>query len=213
LWREERSVVAHEIVTAAREMLDEPTLAVPVTRNGPTDVLVCAHGSRDVCCGAAGTRLANEVAARPDVRVWRTSHLGGHRFAPTALMLPSGDAWAHLDGPSLEHILDRGELGAVLPRYRGNAWLGSPAAQVLDRIAFAEEGWDWTEAERTPASTPLGADKWLTELKFKRPDGTCGQYEGVAVARRNLSIPACRSLGAPTAHTDLEIESWRFGEG
>ena len=49
----------------------------------------------DRCCGSLGTALAQELLADPlqlgdDVRVWRTSHTGGHRFAPTALVLPQG---------------------------------------------------------------------------------------------------------------------------
>src|SRR5690606_16306501 len=61
-------------------------------------VLVCTHGRRDACCGALGTRLSTALPGLgPEVRVWRTSHTGGHRFAPTALVLPEGTAWAYLD--------------------------------------------------------------------------------------------------------------------
>ncbi|MEL7208211.1 MAG: sucrase ferredoxin, partial [Actinomycetota bacterium] len=49
------------------------------------DLLVCTHGTRDRCCGKRGTNLFRALIDRvpPDTRVWRTSHTGGHRFAPT----------------------------------------------------------------------------------------------------------------------------------
>jgi hypothetical protein len=71
-------------------------------------VLVCTHGRRDACCGTLGTRLASalpELGA--GVRVWRTSHTGGHRFAPTALLLAEGTMWAYLDIDRLVGVSER----------------------------------------------------------------------------------------------------------
>src|SRR5690606_19672644 len=73
----------------------------------PTDrhVLVCTHGRRDACCGTLGTRVSLALPGLGGgVRVWRTSHTGGHRFAPTALLLPEGTAWAYLDPERLTAI-------------------------------------------------------------------------------------------------------------
>lgn len=53
-------------------------------------VLVCTHGSRDQCCGVlGGAAFAGLRKILPDA-VWQVSHLGGHRFAPTALCFPFG---------------------------------------------------------------------------------------------------------------------------
>ena len=53
-------------------------------------VLVCTHGSRDKCCGVlGGVVFASMRKILPDA-VWQVSHLGGHRFAPTALCFPFG---------------------------------------------------------------------------------------------------------------------------
>ena len=65
------------------------------------DVLVCGHGSRDRCCGSRDALALTALAQGHPVR--RTSHLGGHRFAPTALLLPEGTAWGSLD----DALLDR----------------------------------------------------------------------------------------------------------
>ena len=53
-------------------------------RGRVTDVLVCTHGTRDTCCGSLGTRLWRDLDAG-GATVRRTSHTGGHRFAPTAV--------------------------------------------------------------------------------------------------------------------------------
>lgn len=114
----------------------------------PAELLVCSHGARDRCCGGSGTRLSVEVrAALPEFRVRRTSHLGGHRYAPTALSLPDGRMWAHLDADALAGIVRR-EMPAPEARefYRGNAAL-DPWAQVVEGAVLAEQGWSAVEFE------------------------------------------------------------------
>ncbi|KNE55712.1 hypothetical protein AMAG_01591 [Allomyces macrogynus ATCC 38327] len=63
-------------------------------------VLICAHKKRDSRCGESGPILIREfhrVIDRdfPDlhdqVAVYGTSHIGGHKFAGTLIMYPSGD--------------------------------------------------------------------------------------------------------------------------
>ena len=60
-------------------------------------LLVCAHEQRDPCCGLDGQALLDALAG-PDV--FACSHLGGHRFAPTAMVLPTGYVYGHLDASS-----------------------------------------------------------------------------------------------------------------
>jgi len=52
--------------------------------------LVCANGRRDACCAAYGRDAAADLLRRHPGRVWETSHLGGHRFAPVIARLPDG---------------------------------------------------------------------------------------------------------------------------
>ena len=118
--RTELLVAPSEVVSAALAILEEPASSDEVT-----DVLVCTHGRRDRCCGSLGTALAQELLSVPapfgeGVRVWRTSHTGGHRFAATAIVLPEGTAWAFCDRLALERVVRRaGSLEDLLARYRG----------------------------------------------------------------------------------------------
>lgn len=100
-------------------------------------LLVCANGRRDRCCGHAGGRLADELwAGRADAgRVLTSTHLGGHRFAPTALLLPWGVLHGRLDLPAAHAILDEARAGRTpAATLRGSSTLAAPA-QVAEAHA------------------------------------------------------------------------------
>ena len=126
---------------------------------GPTrEILVCTHGNRDACCGSYGVPIYNSLRRRAEgeplgdgtrVRVWRTSHTGGHRFAPTLIDLPDGRYWAFVDDELAAGILRRsGDLSSMTDRYRGWAALASPAKQSAERAAFTRVGWSWVTAKK-----------------------------------------------------------------
>jgi hypothetical protein len=126
----------------------------------PPEVLVCAHGRRDACCGRWGTLLHIELAARwTGVRVWRCSHTGGHRFAPTAITLPDGRAWAYVDAPLLDGIVHRsGDVHELAAHDRGTSSL-DPWAQVVERAVFEQHGWTWLDRDAVEARTEVHHDR------------------------------------------------------
>ena len=100
-------------------------------------VLVCTNGARDACCARAGRPAAALLHQRLTPRrtglfargpvgadVWEASHLGGHRFAPTAVVLPQGIVLGGL-GPDPDPLADAVEgvlVGrTVLDGYRGRS--------------------------------------------------------------------------------------------
>ncbi|MGJ3509574.1 sucrase ferredoxin [Enemella sp. A6] len=60
-------------------------------------LLVCTNGKRDLCCALRGRPVALAAAEQRPGMVWETNHTGGHRFAPTGVMLPWGLTLARLD--------------------------------------------------------------------------------------------------------------------
>lgn len=151
-----------EVQDAAAALLTGSSPVALSVSEAPPEVLICSHGSRDRCCGGAGTRLAVEARAALDatVRVRRTSHLGGHRFAPTAVTLPDGRCWSHLDAPTLVAIVERrAEPSAVRRNYRGNVGFDGPA-QVAEALVLTACGWCddislTATAEQTEAGTAV----------------------------------------------------------
>ncbi|GAA4477973.1 sucrase ferredoxin [Rhodococcus olei] len=129
-------------VTSAADLLDLPLTAAatapefgePVT--GPV-ALVCAHGKRDQCCAVLGRPVAAELSAGFPDAVWECSHTGGHRFAPSMILLPTGYTYGRLDAAASAEAVTAAAHGQVyLPGLRGRScW--SPAGQVAE-IAVRE---------------------------------------------------------------------------
>ncbi len=172
------------------------------------DVLVCGHGARDRCCGSLGTMLHAGGQARvphagaqagAGVHLRRTSHLGGHRFAPTALILPSGTAWAWLTDALLGAILDRRVPPAALAgHYRGSLAMPHPAVQVVEGAVFAAVGWGWLDHGRRGAVVSQEADRWTVRI-----DSTAGTWHGVVERTGSAPQPVCgQPLAAATKSDD-----------
>lgn len=139
----------------------QPIYDGPMT--GPA-VLVCTQGSHDVCCGSDGARLAmaceNLVlpSELPPLRVFRVSHTGGHRFAPTAMTLPDGRMWAYLGTDMIVDILTGTGDAAHLAQYCRGWWGADPGqAQVAERAVFAKVGFALDRMTRTITETSAGS--------------------------------------------------------
>ena len=186
--RAELVVEPEEVSAAALAVLDEQT-----RRDEVVDVLVCTHGRRDRCCGSLGTVLAQELSLDvgglgDGVRVWRTSHTGGHRFAPTAVVLPQGTAWAFCDPAALGQIVrQEGHPDDVLARYRGCAGLSSSRVQALERAVLAELGWPLFEMARWGTDI----DQERTELTVKHPGGAQTIWEATVTLGEVIPMPDC----------------------
>ena len=101
---------------------------------------VCGHGERDPCCARLGRPLHRALlASRPDA-TWQTSHLGGHRFAPTLLHLPSGICLGRVPAARAREVaaaLEAGRVPVELLRGRvGDPW----AVQAAEALVRAERG-------------------------------------------------------------------------
>lgn len=166
------------------------------------DLMVCTHGNRDACCGTFGVPLFESLRRQADdglaaygtgVRVWRTSHTGGHRFAPTLIDMPDGRYWAYADEGLAKNILKRaGDMGSVMDRYRGWAALDSCAEQAAEKAALARVGWDWVMAEKRVET--VAHDNGEAE----KEDGGEGRHR----VRFEYGDPA----GGPTTDFEVSVE-------
>lgn len=133
--------------------------AAAPTRPAPFTLLVCCHARRDQCCAIAGRPLATQLATRWPEETWQCTHLGGHRFAPTFLILPDGVNYGRVPPGLGESVVDDHLAGRVHPellrghcRYEG--WEQSAIADVLRTVegpltgaaseAIEEGEWDVT---------------------------------------------------------------------
>lgn len=113
-------------------------------------LLVCTNAKRDTCCAVLGRPVARDAWAAAPRRVWETTHISGHRFAATTVVLPSGYVHGRLDTETALQVLADADVGLVVPDVgsqggvRGRStW--SPAGQVAEvevRRATGEEDMD-----------------------------------------------------------------------
>lgn len=172
---------------------------------GVRDLLVCTHGTKDACCGKFGYPLYRTLhdryapAAGGRLRVWRASHIGGHRFAPTLVDFPEGRYWAHLTPDALDALVRReGSPAALRRHYRGWGGLDGETkfVQIAEREILAREGWAWIGYRQ--AGEVLTADERGTRatvrITFSSPDGhRAGAYEATVEAHGNVPLVSCRA--------------------
>jgi hypothetical protein len=161
-----------------------PTLLAALTRPGEVShralglaqedelraplLLVCTNGHRDPCCAREGLRLAAALNRTHPGHVWETTHLGGHRFAPTALLLPWGTVHGRLNRVEAAALLDAAGRGELLTTgYRGRSAFTRPA-QVAEAAVRARLGVTGPD-DLTAQARPTGEDRW--EATVRHVDG------------------------------------------
>jgi hypothetical protein len=154
---------------------------------GLRDFLVCTHNSRDVCCGRFGTPIHKALLARaandPGLRVWRTSHMGGHRFAPTVMEFPDGRYWGHLEPEVVGVLVERDvPFSELRAHYRGWAGMGSKFEQIAEREILAREGWAWAAYPKQGHLLSADDEGAQVRIEYEPPDGPPGAYEAEVVA-------------------------------
>ena len=112
--------------------------------------------------------------------MWRTSHIGGHRFAPTLIDFPEGRYWGHLEPEALEKlVLRQGPISELGRSYRGWAGLSGKFEQIAEREIFAREGWDWTRYLKSGKTLKATQNEDYAEVRieYATSDGNGGAYE------------------------------------
>jgi hypothetical protein len=159
---------------------DHPDLDARAVRVDPAtrDFLICTHGAVDVCCATFGYPIYQMMRAMANgattpVRVWRSTHFGGHRFAATALEAPEGRYWGRLKADMLSSLIHRsGPARDLRGKYRGWAALDEPLWQLAEAELLATAGWGWTGATVTGVSGETSAEVGGTlTVAFSHPAG------------------------------------------
>ncbi|MEV6116952.1 sucrase ferredoxin [Streptomyces sp. NPDC052109] len=179
--------------------------------HGDPLALVCTNGKRDRCCALLGRPLATELVTSGVRGVWEVTHLGGHRFSPTVLVLPYGYAYGRAEAHTVKEALHGIRDGRVVVEgCRGcSAWerpgqaaelavrsaAGEYRAGVLSVVRTADEAAHWevtvahTDGRRWRVTVAQGASL------PPRPE-SCGAAVLGAPAR--MDVVAVREL-RPTA--------------
>lgn len=152
--------------------------------------LVCTNGKRDRCCALLGRPLAAELGASGVRGVWEVTHLGGHRFSPTVLVLPYGYAYGRVEAHAVKEVLHGVQEGrVVIQGCRGRSAWARPgqAAELAVRSATGEYAAEALSVVRTDGAAP----RW--EVTVAHADG---RHWRVTVAQGASLPPRPESCGA-----------------
>ena len=188
-------------------------------------LLVCTNARRDICCAVTGRPVAEAVAADPAYAddVLEVSHLGGHRFSPTALVLPSGHAFGRLDERTAREVLDAARAGRLGPidHHRGRTSLPLPAQAAEHAVRVAVDVLELddldvlrrVEGKAVPVPLRWGEDDDAVEVEVRHVDGRAWQVE---LHKRPLMGARPESCGKPDvtpvewqALTPRPLPAWR----
>jgi hypothetical protein len=122
----------------------------------------------------------------PGVRLWQTSHIGGHRFAPTLIDLPQGRVYGRLDPTTLAPLLTKsGSIRSLQPVYRGCSLLPQ-ALQPVELALMQHYGWPWldcalTYSQLAPPPMPPEPGAIAATLSVHLPNGEIHTYQTIVV--------------------------------
>lgn len=162
----------HELLDLDLSALASGRLDVGEAHPSPT-ILVCTNGKRDRCCAELGRSLVLDLAeaAASDSEsgiesadIWEADHLGGHRFAPTAVVLPTGYVYGRLDAATAIAAVDAAARHQVVTEHaRGRSTWSRPgqAADLALRAELQEFGAD---AIRVVGERRVNDSHWSVDL-------------------------------------------------
>ncbi|MBE9199770.1 MULTISPECIES: sucrase ferredoxin [unclassified Nodularia (in: cyanobacteria)] len=168
------------------------------------DILVCTHGSHDQCCARYGSPFYFQASAMiadlelDNVRIWKSSHFGGHRFAPTAIDLPDGRYYGVLNQESFRSILTRtGDIQCLKKVYRGWGILPT-SVQILERELMLRHGWNWFNYKVAGKIIEQSLDNntILAELSVEEPSGSLFIYQAKLVKDKTRTLEIKGSCNA-----------------
>ena len=167
--------------------------------------LTCTHGRHDACCAERGRPVARALFYSHPDEAWEVSHIGGDRFAGSALVLPHGLYYGRLDPESAARMAVYHHEGRLdVEHLRGRSGYPWPA-QAAEIFLRRDLGLDGLSALRLLESS---ADGTTHTLRFAAVDGRAWEVavlQGRADPQR-LTCSALRDSPIPT-HTLVSITS------
>ncbi len=149
---------------------------------------VCTNGQRDLCCARFGLPVHQRLRELVGERVWQSTHLGGHRFAPNLLVLPQGALYGRVrtrkdttQTAAVDELVRRVEAGELSIAYlRGRTCYPKP---VQAAEGFAGGG--------NLVLVDVQGDERRAEVTFARD----GKHLSISVARAEAPLRVLATCG------------------
>lgn len=154
--------------------------------------LVCTNGTRDKCCAKFGVPLYTALSGMEGENVWQSSHIGGHRYAPTVLFLPHSVVYGLMTpeaaGPAVDAAL-KAEI-FDLDRFRGRTYY-VPHVQAADYFLRRKLGLTELSGVELVSTEPVAKDCWL--VAFRVATGEIHQFRILQQMTGEPQLVSCNS--------------------
>jgi hypothetical protein len=155
--------------------------------------LVCVHGRRDRCCAQRGMPVYSALSALAPERVFQTTHLGGHRFAATLLVLPEGICYGRVEAGEAAGLIAAHQSQRMhsLSLVRGRCAY-APAAQAAE-VRLREDLNEHALSALTLLEVASDDANGEADVRFRHD--VSGREHSVRVRKQPLA-PSAQSCGA-----------------
>lgn len=155
--------------------------------------LVCTNTKRDRCCAKFGLPLYQALSAEDAENTWQCSHIGGHRFAPTAIFFPNGLCYGRLQPHEAAKILERTHAGKLSPEHLRGRVFYTPLQQAADSLLRQVTGNTDINAYHLSHQQEIDADTWA----FGFTDHATGQQHTVDIQAIHTGDKVLASCNSP----------------
>jgi nucleotide-binding universal stress UspA family protein len=155
---------------------------------------------------AASGAGADAGSDAPFPAIWEITHLGGHRFAPTAVVLPSGYSYGRLDAASAIRVLAdarQGRMAVEGCRGRSTWSRAGQVAELAVRSALGETAEAALDVVSVEQTAPDPEPAWTAIVAHAD-----GRTFEVAVTGSSAAVPRPESCGKADG-TPLELRADR----
>ncbi len=122
--------------------------------------LICTNAKRDICCAKFGLKIYQALREQVGAQAWQCSHLGGHRFAPTAIFFPEGVCYGRIEPEAVTALVEQQRTGHLSLHYlRGRVGLDKPL-QAADYLLRSERGLTAINDIRFDTINSVADDLW-----------------------------------------------------
>ncbi|WP_161597525.1 sucrase ferredoxin [Fluviispira multicolorata] len=168
------------------------------------EVFICTHAERDNCCGKYGLQIFNKFKEENSklekgrFRIWKSSHIGGHRYAPTFFEAPSMRWYGLFNIEDVPHFLNRVENNFQIENnYRGFSGINSSFVQMAEKELFKKYSWQWDLAQNKNYEIILSDDcsnaTVLFYFSFPDANGVVKKIYDIQFEKLITGIASCGS--------------------
>jgi hypothetical protein len=103
-------------------------------RSADPVLFLCTNGKKDQCCAVHTRKIVDQLRPNPELtgQIYEASHVGGHRFAPTGVLLPFGIMVGRMSAEGAQELLNDAWSGNINPDFMRGRTAHPPYAQIAE---------------------------------------------------------------------------------